>query len=132
MSNNLKFLIDENLAPQIAKGMAGFGQPVIHIADCEYLGKGVQDTDLLEHIGNRGWFLLTHDKNISKKPAEKHAFMKYQIGAFFLGGKDRSICSYIQQLVRNWPRIKELAARKRRPFAYRIPPNGTNIKRIPL
>jgi hypothetical protein len=129
MNTDLKFIVDENLGPPIAHGMAGFKEPIVHVADCEDLGKGVQDPTLLEYIGRKGWFLLTIDKKISKNPEEKHSFRKHKIGAFFLGGDHRSNCFRIQQLVRNWPKIKELAAKTTRPFVYRVRPTGTKIER---
>ena len=55
-----------------------------------------------------------------------------EVGAFFLGGKGRTRCQLIQQLVRNWPRMKEYAEKTRRPFAFRIPPKGAKFAPLPL
>ena len=68
----MRFFVDHNLSPQLAKGMKAFG-------------------------------------------------------AFFMGGKNRNRCQLIQQLVRNWPRMKELAKKTRVPFAFRVPPSGTKF-----
>ena len=53
-------------------------------------------------------------------------------GAFFMGGKNRNACQLIQQLVRNWPRMKEIAEKTRRPFAFRIRPKGAKFDLLPL
>ena len=46
------------------------------------------------------------------------ALKQHRVGAFFLGGKGRSRWDIIQQVVRNWPRMNELADRTARPFAF--------------
>ena len=124
------FFIDNNLSRYLADGMRGFKEDVTHLLD--HFAQNVQDVTWLQAIAQNDWLLITRDERIRKNPAELNALKSYQIGAFFLGGKNRSRCDLIQQLVRNWPRIKRLAARTKRPFAFRIPPRGTKIERLPL
>ena len=57
---------------------------------------------------------------------------EHEVGAFFMGGKNRNRCELIQQLVRNWPRMKELARKTPVPFAFQIPPSGTKFRLLPL
>jgi len=126
----MKFFIDNNLSPYLAKGMQGFQEDVCHLAD--HFTPDAEDVKWLPYIGKQGWYLITRDERIRKNPLELAAFKSYSIGAFFLAGKHRTRCEFIQQLVRNWPRIKDLAKKTKRPFAYRIPPSGTRIDKIPL
>jgi hypothetical protein len=76
--------------------------------------------------------LITRDDRIRRRPNELAAFRQHNVGAFFLGGKNRTRCELIQQTVRNWPQIKELAAKTHRPFAFRVPPSGKTIVSIAL
>jgi hypothetical protein len=124
----MTFFIDHNLSPSLAKGMEGFEEPVTHLTF--HFQPDVEDTTWLEFIGKNGWFLITRDDRIRRNPLELLAFRQHKVGAFFLGGKGRKRCELIQQLVRNWPRIKEYARNTRRPFAYRVPPKGTKFGKI--
>lgn len=124
----MKFFIDHNLSPQLAKGLKGFGEDVVHLS--ELFPPDSDDPEWLRYIGTNNLFLVTRDERIRWNPAELQAIKRYQVGAFFLGGKKRGRCELIQQLVRNWPRMKEIASRERRPFAIKIPPSGTNFVKI--
>jgi len=128
----MKFFIDNNLGERLAKGLQCFGEDVIHLKDC-FLDN-TPDTEWLQYIGNECIFLITRDLHIRWRPAEKQAFIENEVGAFFLAGKNRTRCDLIQQLVRNWPRIKEyaFANRHKRPFMFRVPPTGKKIERIPI
>jgi hypothetical protein len=60
------------------------------------------------------------------------AVRRFKVAAFFLGGKTLSRCELIQQVVRNWPQMKQMAAEESRPFAIRVPPHGTRFTRLNL
>lgn len=126
----MRFFVDNNLGPQLAAGMKGFGEDVVHLT--EFLEPNAPDTEMLARVGSEGWCLVTRDNRIRFRPAESAAIREQQVGAFFMGGKNLRRCQLIRQLVRNWPRMKELAAKTRRPFAFRVPPKGAKIKPIPL
>jgi len=124
------FFVDNNLSAQLAEGMKAFGEPVVHL---KQLFDPDEDDDVwLAHIGAEGMILITRDERIRFRPNELAALRDNRVGAFFLGGKNRSRCELIQQLIRNWPRMKELAEKTRRPFAFRIPPSGSKFVALPL
>jgi len=110
--------------------MKAFGEDLIHLR--ELFSADTDDVRWLHHIGKNQMFLITRDERIRRRPAELKALREYEIGAFFLGGKNRSRCELIQQLVRNWPRIKEYARTTRRPFAFRVPSRGTKFDPISI
>ena len=126
----MKFFIDNNLSPNLAAGMKAFQEPVIHLRDI--FQPDAPDVDWLKYIGTRGWFLITRDLQTRKKPAELQSIRDNAVGAFYLGGKNLNHCQLIRQLVRNWPRIKELAKKTAPPFAFRVPPRGTKFERYGL
>jgi hypothetical protein len=126
----MRFFFDNNLSPHLANGMRAFQEDVTHLID--HFPEGVKDVDWLPVVAGNKWPLVTRDERIRKNPAELMAIRKHSVGAFFLGGKNRSRCELIQQLVRNWPRMKELAVKTNPPFAFRIPPAGTKIERLSL
>lgn len=130
---SMKFFFDNNLSPRLVRGLRKFGEEVIHLQE-EYGQDNVLDEVWLKDIGRKGYLLITRDLKIPLHQAEKQAFKDNKVGAFFLGGKNRSAFAIIQQVIKNWPRIKELAEsnQKKRPFAFRVPPAGSKIKAIPL
>ena len=126
----MRFFVDNNLSPQLAAGMKGFGEDVVHLT--EVFPSEVKDTELLARVRSEGWYLVTRDDRIRHHPAESRALREHRVGAFFMGGKNLRRFQLIQQLVRNWPRMKKLAAKTSRPFAFRVPPKGAKIKPISL
>ena len=126
----MKFFIDNNLGPDLAAGMSGFGEEVTHLQD--HFKEDADDADWLPIVGQKDWFLITRDEAIRRKPAELLAYKKNKVGAFFLGGKNRNKCELIEQLVRNWRRIKEFAKKNRKPFAWKVPSRGKSFDRLEL
>jgi len=126
----MRFFLDNNLSEQLARGMKEFGEDVVHLK--EFFATDTDDPVWLERIGSEGWFLITRDDRVRFRPAELTALKENRVGAFFLGGKNLNRCQLNQQVVRNWPRIKEYARKTRTPFAYRIPPRGAKFVSLPL
>jgi hypothetical protein len=126
----VRFFIDNNLSPSLAKGMAEFGEDVVHLTD--HFPPDAKDEEWLKFVGKNGWILITRDERIRWRPGELEALRTHHVGAFFLGGKNRSRCDLIQQLVRNWDRFKEVAAKQRRPFAFRVRATGRAFDQIDL
>lgn len=126
----MKFFFDHNLSPRLPNGLREFGEDAIHLTD--KFQSDTADEEWLRYVGENGLFLITRDDRIRWRPNELAALRQHNVGAFFLGGKNRSRCELIQQTVGNWPRIKELAAKTHRPFAFRVPPSGAKIEPIRL
>ena len=126
----MKFFFDNNLSEHLTNGLKAFGEDVTHLKDI--FPQDTDDAVLLKHIGENGMILITRDEQIRRNPVEIAALRKYKVGTFFLGGKNLDKCRLIQQLIRNWPRIKEQARRSRRPYAFRVPPTGTKLRPINL
>ena len=126
----MKFILDENLPPTLARGLAAFGEPVEYVTD--HLPAGTTDEKILEFVGSNGFFLITRDNRIRYNPPEIALIRQSKVGAFILRGKSSSGWDLVRQLVRNWHRIKEISAQKRTPFIYQIPSAGTKITRLPF
>lgn len=126
----MKFFFDNNLSENLTKGMQAFGEDVVHLK--EIFAEDALDTEWLKHIGENGLVLITRDERVRWNPAEIKALRNHKVGAFFLGGKNLNRCKLIQQVVRNWPRIKEYARKGRPPYAFRVPPRGTKFTTINL
>ena len=110
--------------------MKAFGEDVMHLT--EEFSQDANDSEWLPYVGDHNLILVTRDLKVRRRPFELKALKEHKVGVFFLGGKSRTKCELIQQLVRNWPRMKYLAESTGRPFVYHIPPRGTKIVNIPL
>lgn len=76
----MTFFFDNNLSFRLAEGLRGFGEGVRHLRD--EFDPATPDTVWLPEIGRRGWYLITRDKRIARKPAEVRALKGAGIGGF--------------------------------------------------
>ena len=126
----MRFFFDNNLSSKLAHGMREFGEDVVHLTD--HFPQDAVDSEWLRFVGENQLVLVTRDEKIRWKPAEIAAVKAFNVAVFFLGGKKLNRCDLIEQIVRNWRRMKRIAATERRPFAIRIPPHGATFKHLPL
>ena len=56
----------------------------------EHFDKGAQDVEWIHKVGQRGWIVLTKDKNISKNHLERLAVASASIKMFILASQDLS------------------------------------------
>jgi hypothetical protein len=126
----MRFFFDENLGIQLSNGLKQFGEDTCHLLNV--LEPGTPDEVWLQYIGERGWFLITVDRRIRKRPLEKEALKQYKVGAFFLLGKSMSRWDRIKQLVRAWEKILEIAGREKPPFAYQVSNRGGDVDRTSI
>lgn len=126
----MRFVVDVNLGEPLANGMKAFGENVSHIK--EIFPASTEDPVWLKYMGDNSIYVITRDEKLRWRPAEIQSIRKYNVGAFFLSGKNRSRCDLVRQLVRSWPRIKELASKERTPFIFSVPPKGAVIRRVPF
>ena len=124
---DMRFFFDNNLSYRLAKGMQEFGEEVEHLRDS--FNRDAQDVDWLPYVGNQGLFLVTKDKRIRKNPSERALLKQHKIGTFFLIAGDKTHWQIVEQIVRNWTRIKNFAEEnnKKRPFICRIRASGKNF-----
>jgi hypothetical protein len=126
----MKFFFDNNLSKKLAFGMKAFGEDAIHLQDI--FPENTADEIWLDYIGKKNYILITKDTRILKNPAEKIYLKKHNVGAFFLTGKSLDRCKMIQNIVKNWPKIKKIAVNSKPPFAFRIRSGGGKFEPIPL
>ena len=121
----MRFFFDNNVSLHLVNGMRAFGENVIHLQ--EKFPENTDDVIWLKHLGENKMVLITRDEKIRWNPAERDAFRKHKVGAFFLSGKNLDRCRMIQQVVKNWPRIKEYARKSKPPYFFRVPSRGTKF-----
>ena len=70
----MTFFLDNNLSPILAEGLRAFGEDVRHLR--EVFPPDTPDEVWLPEIGQRGWFLVTHDKRIPRKASQLQALLQ--------------------------------------------------------
>jgi hypothetical protein len=78
----MRFFFDNNLGKQLSEGLKAFGEDTCHLQD--HFNPDTSDDEWLKFIGEKGWFLISVDKRIRRRPIERQALIDYQVGAFFL------------------------------------------------
>lgn len=124
--------IDENFAPQLAKGFNVFqehlnkkenpGIKVQSIADA--FGKGAKDEDWIPKAGAENAIVITQDINIFRKRHQNELFMKHGLGVFFFKPPSNGYTFWemLEQLIKHWPDIKKKISSTKKPFAYTVTP----------
>lgn len=117
------FLIDNNMSHRVAAALADLAQPFRHLT--EILPHNTPDVELFPEIARRGWFLVTQDERINRKPHERKAMTDAGIGAFiFTGRAVKSNLEMMRLVLRVLPEMYKHAARTNRPFVYGITDQG--------
>src|SRR5436309_3699266 len=79
-----EFFIDECVAMRHVSAVLREAGHIAHVQGPETFGTGTQDVDWLPQVGERGWILLTKDKNIRKREIELRALKQAGVRAFVL------------------------------------------------
>lgn len=82
--------------------------------------EGILDPEVLKFVGEKGWFLVSRDRKILRRPHERAVIEEMGIGAFFLKDTLNDFCSIVRAIIHNWPEIKRIARTRERPFVFLI------------
>lgn len=104
-------------------GMRAFGENVEHLIE-RYPTGDPGDEVWMRDIGQDGLIWVSRDLRIRHNAAVLDLVREHRIGGFWLGGKNLPHCNMVRQLVRNWPRMKDLADKTAPPFIFVVPPHG--------
>ena len=120
----MNFFFDANLSYRLAKAMEWLDEDasVIYLGD--QFPQNAADEDWLKYVGENELVLVTRDRRIRRRRAEFLALKKYNVGAFFLIGKNLDKWQQIKQLIWAWEEMKRLAVTARRPFAFQVRSKG--------
>lgn len=119
----MTFFFDNNLSYRLAAGLRAFGEEVWHLRDT--FPPVTPDDVWLPDVGQRGWYVITRDKRISRKPAEVAALKGAGVGAFiFTQQKDLDLWGWVETVIRRWREIQEWCRTHQRPFVTGIPERG--------
>lgn len=82
--------------------------------------KQAPDEMVLRYAGERGWCVVSSDRNILHHPHERAVLTDLSIGAFFLNDTIAGTCNIARTVYRHWPEMKRLAWTEPKPLLYLI------------
>lgn len=84
------------------------------------------DVDWIPEIGKRGWVVVTGDRGISRKPAERKALEEAKTISVFMakGFTSKSIFDLVSSVIKWWPEIDRQVARVRPGTSIQVTING--------
>src|SRR5205807_4073904 len=117
------FFFDNHVSPSLVAALHALGEDVAHIRDHF---PDAKDVEWMPQVAQRGWIVVTADFAIWKQPVERAVFEREKLVGFFFhkGFVHSTVWEQALQVLKAWPRIKELAAKARGPKSYRVTPNG--------
>lgn len=124
----MTFFFDNDISIKLVRALREVDQDVVHLQ--EVFAETTPDIIWLELVGNEGWFLVTHDKNIRKNKAEREALKRYGVGAFFLAGSSMSTWDRVKQVVRAWEKMQAKTVSKTPPFAFVVRRAGRTMSEV--
>lgn len=85
----------------------------------------------LSEMGRRGWVVLTRDKHIKTRPAEKQAIIDAGVGCFVINQKQNlSRWGYLKLIAKSLDEIEAVFAAEPTPFIYLVDRAGALRKYI--
>ena len=82
--------------------------------------QGIKDNEWLRELGQRGWIVLTKDKNFKRRPLELEALLAGGVRAFFLSATNLSTEDVAQTFVDALGRIRRICDVHAGPFIARV------------
>jgi hypothetical protein len=126
----VKFLLDHNLAPNLARALALLVDASDHVSCLSDLGwQALDDEEWIPRLAADGdWIILTCDLDIVRNPYRQRVFRQAGLTAFFLleawsKGTVKGT-EIAQRLLRLWPEITHLAATHRSGTCFAVPYRG--------
>jgi hypothetical protein len=112
------FLFDENSPYRLVRSLRELGEAAFHVYDVGL--KQAPDEMVLRYAGERGWCVVSSDRNILHNPHERAVLTEHSIGTFFLKDTIAGTCKIARTIYRHWPEMKRIASGEPRPFLYLI------------
>lgn len=127
----MKVVVDENLPPALARSLACLfvgEHDIVHLRD--RFGRGVTDLQWIPELSREGnWIVISGDRGISRKRAERDAFRASRLIGFFLsaGLNKAPLVKQAERILALWNGIETFAARSRPGSMYELPMTSTRI-----
>ena len=133
----MKFLLDNNLSPHLARGLAGLSgvdsariESVVHLR--EKFAPNTRDAEWIQQLAREGRWIVISCDHFSKNDEEREALRVAGLIVFVLDRQwsSKNYWDQAHQLVRWWPAIVNQADQLIGGAAFRVRWKVTNTKRF--
>lgn len=128
----MRFVLDHNLAPNLARAIALLVKPQGHEVTClEDLGlRAADDEEWIRRLAaDPPWIVITCDLDIVRNPLRQGVFRKARLTTFFLleswSNGSALGTDIAQRLLKIWPEITQRAIRHDPGSCFAVPFKGT-------
>jgi predicted nuclease of predicted toxin-antitoxin system len=119
------FYVDRCLGKAVVTALRAAGANVQ--AHDDHFAQGAQDEDWIPHVAARGWVILTKDKNIRRRPAEREALLTANARIFTLSSGNMRGADMAALLVARLSDMEQVANGLQAPFVAVVAPDGIHI-----
>ena len=112
-------LIDKSISPGVTRAICRIRDDVRSVADIYPIF--TKDTTWLMEAGVNDWLVISRDKKITSRPAERKTIHEHAVGAFIVAQKENPTkWDYLRIIVCELEEMEELFHSTPRPFVFRI------------
>lgn len=97
-----RFLLDENLSPNVAQGLAAAGMSVTSSIAIEDLGAGASDERIIEWCARHGWVWVTTDHDAQSRELRMAVVPAAGVTAILLTRQPRDRLEHVEVIVRHY------------------------------
>lgn len=132
----MKVLLDENLAPALARALNALFKgehTIVHLRD--KFGRGVTDQAWIDALSSDGrWIVISGDRRITRNNAEYQAFRNSRLIGFFLskGLYKAKVTKQMERVLAMWESINTLADTVEGGAMFELPINGSRARQLRL
>ena len=115
---DLTFFIDRDLGNKIFPDILRSAGISIE-RHTDHFAQDAKDPEWIPAVGERGWFVVTHDHRMRYKPFELDAIMRSGLGLFVLRGH-APVAELAENFLNTFERIRAVALSEQRPFIAKV------------
>lgn len=120
----MTFFFDNTFPKQLVEILRLLKVDVRHLQ--EDFPENTLDVDWIPEVGKRGWVVITGDRGIARKPAEKKALEEARIISVFMakGFTNKAIFDLVSCIIKWWPEIERQVERVKAGTSLQVTING--------
>jgi hypothetical protein len=118
--------VDRSIPRSIAQSLQKVRSDVLWLEEVFIFRHDTPDEFWAQHVGIANWLVVTRDKKLRYRPAERAKLIRAGVGAFVFTQKDDlTKWDYLKLLARNLDDMERIFASTPRPFIYAVQHGGT-------
>lgn len=122
---------DRNTGTSVPKALELLRPPFQVEYHQKYYQADMADDLWMPEVGEKGWTIIGHDRNLHQNESELAAIQKYKLGCFYLWGANAKKWDKMKLFLKAYEQIAVMSVNTQRPFVYSVKKNG-GLKRIKL